>query len=43
MRKRYSRKYRYRSPRWKWKIRDEARLLEWERQGKYVRLRRRSR
>jgi len=34
MRKRYTRKYRQWSPRFKWKVRDFARLIEFEREEK---------
>lgn len=40
MRKRYTRKYRHWSPRWKWKIQDEAVIKEFERdwQGGFPRI-----
>ncbi|HYV02459.1 MAG TPA: hypothetical protein VEM93_09050, partial [Actinomycetota bacterium] len=34
MRKRYTRKYRVWSPRFKWKVKDFARLVEFEREWK---------
>lgn len=34
MRKRYTRKYRHWSPRWKWGLKDEAVLKEFERDWK---------
>ncbi|HEX9312498.1 MAG TPA: hypothetical protein VGA30_06690 [Actinomycetota bacterium] len=34
MRKRYTRKYRHWSPRFKWTVRDYARMIEFERESK---------